>query len=93
MILLIDFHFTLPPAILQEVINKAEGAEAAKEEKNELEELKQLLPEIAEKIEDAKESQRTTAAASEAIHQTLVSCIRAIMQMHEACYPMFNALQ
>lgn len=58
-------------AILQEVINKAEGAEAAKAEKNELEELKQLLPEIAEKIEDAKESQRTTAAASEAIHQTL----------------------
>uniref|UniRef100_A0A8C1XBC1 Nuclear autoantigenic sperm protein (histone-binding) n=1 Tax=Cyprinus carpio TaxID=7962 RepID=A0A8C1XBC1_CYPCA len=58
-------------AMLQEVINKAEGAEAAKEEKSELEELKQLLPEITEKIEDAKEGQRTAAAASEAIHQTL----------------------
>lgn len=58
-------------AMLQEVIDKAEGAEAAKEEKSELEELKQLLPEITEKIEDAKESQRTAAAASEAIHQTL----------------------
>ncbi|XP_073707990.1 nuclear autoantigenic sperm protein isoform X1 [Garra rufa] len=58
-------------AMLQEVIDKAEGEEAAKEEKKELEELKQLLPEIAEKIEDAKESQRTGGAASEAIHQTL----------------------
>ncbi|XP_050967481.1 nuclear autoantigenic sperm protein isoform X3 [Labeo rohita] len=58
-------------AMLQEIIDKAEGEEAAKEEKNELEELKQLLPEITEKIEDAKESQRTAAAASEAIHQTL----------------------
>ncbi|XP_016088017.1 histone-binding protein N1/N2-like isoform X4 [Sinocyclocheilus grahami] len=57
-------------AMLQEVIDKAEGAEAAKE-KSELEELKQLLPEITEKIEDAKEGQRTAAAASEAIHQTL----------------------
>ncbi|XP_056316070.1 nuclear autoantigenic sperm protein isoform X2 [Danio aesculapii] len=58
-------------AMLQEVIDKAEGEEAAKEEKGEFEELKQLLPEIKEKIEDAKESQRTAAAASEAIHQTL----------------------
>lgn len=68
----LDYHIHLPPAMLQEVIDKAEGAEAVKE-KNELEELKQLLPEITEKIEDAKESQRTAAAASEAIHQTLVS--------------------
>ncbi|KAL6458106.1 hypothetical protein MHYP_G00333360 [Metynnis hypsauchen] len=58
-------------AMLQEAIDKAEGADEAKEEKIELEELKQLLPEIAEKIEDAKESQKTAAAASEAIHQTL----------------------
>ncbi|XP_067315963.1 nuclear autoantigenic sperm protein isoform X2 [Pseudorasbora parva] len=58
-------------AMLQKMIDKAEGGEAAKEERCELEELKQLLPEIAEKIEDAKESQRTAAAASEAIHQTL----------------------
>ncbi|XP_056115341.1 nuclear autoantigenic sperm protein isoform X2 [Rhinichthys klamathensis goyatoka] len=57
-------------AMLQEAIDKAEGAEAAKE-KTELEELKLLLPEITEKIEDAKEGQRTAAVASEAIHQTL----------------------
>lgn len=58
-------------SILQEAIDKAEGAEAAQEEKNELEELKQLLPEIKEKIEDAKECQRTAATASAEIHQTL----------------------
>ncbi|MCJ8729752.1 hypothetical protein PDJAM_G00110230 [Pangasius djambal] len=58
-------------AMLQEVIDKTEGVEGAAEEKRELEELKQLLPEIAEKVEDAKESQRTAPAASEAIHQTL----------------------
>ncbi|XP_062853167.1 nuclear autoantigenic sperm protein isoform X1 [Trichomycterus rosablanca] len=58
-------------AMLQEVIDEAEGEEGAKDEKQELEELKQLLPEISEKVEDAKESQRTAAAASEAIHQTL----------------------
>ncbi|XP_077054682.1 nuclear autoantigenic sperm protein isoform X4 [Siphateles boraxobius] len=58
-------------AMLQDEIDKAEGAEAAKEEKTELEELKHLLPEITEKIEDAKEGQRTAALASEAIHQTL----------------------
>ncbi|XP_073726364.1 nuclear autoantigenic sperm protein isoform X2 [Misgurnus anguillicaudatus] len=58
-------------SILQETIDKAEGAEAAQEEKNELEELKQLLPEIKEKIEDAKECQRTAATASAEIHQTL----------------------
>ncbi len=67
--------------------NRQDGrCRAAKEEKGELEELKRLLPEISEKIEDAKESQRTAAAASEAIHQTLVSCIRAIMQMHVQCF-------
>lgn len=76
---LIDYHIPVPPAMLQEVIDKAEGAEAAKEEKTELEELKQLLPEITEKIEDAKEGQRTAPMASEAIHQTLVSCF---MHLH-----------
>uniref|UniRef100_A0A3B4BAG5 Tetratricopeptide SHNi-TPR domain-containing protein n=1 Tax=Periophthalmus magnuspinnatus TaxID=409849 RepID=A0A3B4BAG5_9GOBI len=59
-------------AMLQEAIDKAEGTEAASEEKNELEELKLLLPEIREKVEDAKESQRTASAASRAIQQTLV---------------------
>ncbi|KAM8874311.1 nuclear autoantigenic sperm protein isoform 2-T2 [Spinachia spinachia] len=50
--------------MLQEVIGAAE-------EKNEMEELEQLLPDIREKVEDAKESQRTSSAASQAIQQTL----------------------
>ncbi|XP_055018889.1 nuclear autoantigenic sperm protein-like isoform X2 [Boleophthalmus pectinirostris] len=58
-------------AMLQEVIDKAGAAEAASEEKNELEELKLLLPEIRDKVDDAKESQRTASAASRAIQQTL----------------------
>ncbi|KAK2858176.1 hypothetical protein Q7C36_006095 [Tachysurus vachellii] len=58
-------------AMLQEIIDKTEGAEGAAEEKRELEELKELLPEIVEKVEDAKESQRTAPAATEAIQQTL----------------------
>ena len=60
-------------AMLQEVIAAAEGADGAAEEKVEMEELKQLLPDIREKVEDAKESQRTASAASQAIQQTLVS--------------------
>ncbi|XP_029286302.1 nuclear autoantigenic sperm protein isoform X2 [Cottoperca gobio] len=55
-------------AMLQEVINAADGAA---EEKNEMDELKQLLPDIKEKVEDAKESQRTASTASIAIQQTL----------------------
>ncbi|KAM7012364.1 nuclear autoantigenic sperm protein isoform 1-T1 [Tautogolabrus adspersus] len=55
-------------AMLQEVIAAADGAA---EEKTEMEELKQLLPDIREKIEDAKESQRTASSASQAIQQTL----------------------
>ncbi|XP_044055519.1 nuclear autoantigenic sperm protein isoform X4 [Siniperca chuatsi] len=55
-------------AMLQEVIAAADGAA---EEKNEMEELKQLLPDIREKVEDAKESQKTASAASQAIQQTL----------------------
>ncbi|KAL1022747.1 hypothetical protein UPYG_G00031810 [Umbra pygmaea] len=58
-------------AMLQEIIDKAEGEHEAKEEKTELEEIKQLLPDIAEKVEDAKESQRTAGTASMAIQQTL----------------------
>nr|XP_029542723.1 nuclear autoantigenic sperm protein isoform X1 [Oncorhynchus nerka] len=57
-------------AMLQEVIDKAEGEDGAKE-KTELEELKQLLPEVAEKVEDAKESQSMAGSASVAIQQTL----------------------
>ncbi|XP_034439501.1 histone-binding protein N1/N2-like isoform X2 [Hippoglossus hippoglossus] len=58
-------------AMLQKVIDKAKGAEAAAEEKTEMEELKQLLPDIKEKVEDAKESQKTVSTASQAIQQTL----------------------
>lgn len=66
--------------MLQEVIDKAEAEEeAVKENQTELEELKQLLPEIKEKVEDAKESQRTAAAASVAIQQTMVRCLYAIL--------------
>lgn len=58
--------------MLQEVIDAAEGTDGAAEEKNELDELKLLLPDIREKVEDAKESQKTASAASQAIQQTLV---------------------
>nr|XP_024661599.1 nuclear autoantigenic sperm protein isoform X5 [Maylandia zebra] len=58
-------------AMLQEVIDAAEGADGAAEEKTELDELKLLLPDIREKVEDAKESQKTASAASQAIQQTL----------------------
>nr|XP_057929717.1 nuclear autoantigenic sperm protein-like isoform X2 [Doryrhamphus excisus] len=57
--------------MLQEVIDAAEGTESAADEKTEMEELKQLLPDIKEKVEDAKESQTTASAASQAIQQTL----------------------
>ncbi|XP_071202254.1 histone-binding protein N1/N2-like isoform X2 [Salvelinus alpinus] len=56
-------------AMLQEVLDKGENG--AEEGKTELEELKLLLPDIAEKVEDAKESQRTAGSASVAIQQTL----------------------
>lgn len=61
--------------MLQEVIDKAEGTDGATEEKRETEELKQLLPDIREKVEDARESQKTAGAASVAIQQTLVSVL------------------
>ncbi|KAG7268172.1 hypothetical protein CRUP_025416 [Coryphaenoides rupestris] len=60
-------------AVLQKVIDSAEGAEEAAAEKTELEELNQLLPDITEKVADAKESQRTASVASLAIQQTLIS--------------------
>uniref|UniRef100_W5MFN2 Nuclear autoantigenic sperm protein (histone-binding) n=1 Tax=Lepisosteus oculatus TaxID=7918 RepID=W5MFN2_LEPOC len=58
-------------AMLQEAIDKAEGAGSPTDQQKEMEELKQLLPDIREKIEDAKESQKTASVASEAIQQTL----------------------
>lgn len=63
-------------AMLQEVIASADGAG---EETNEMEELKQLLPDIREKVEDAKESQKTASTASQAIQQTLVGTSRNCM--------------
>ncbi|KAM9832290.1 nuclear autoantigenic sperm protein [Neosynchiropus ocellatus] len=57
-------------AMLQEAITSA-AAGASEDDVKEMEELKQLLPDIKEKIEDAKESQRTSLAASQAIKQTL----------------------
>lgn len=59
-------------AMLQEVIDAKDGDDAAGE-RSEMEELKLLLPEIRERVEDAKESQRTSSTASQAIQQTLVS--------------------
>lgn len=58
--------------MLQETLNKAGGEEGAAEEHKEMGELRQLLPDIREKVEDAKESQKTAVVASEAIQQTLV---------------------
>lgn len=57
-------------ALLQEA-----RADATSDDKSELEELKLLLPDIREKVEDAKESQRTASAASQAIQQTLVGLL------------------
>ncbi|XP_048845798.1 histone-binding protein N1/N2-like isoform X2 [Brienomyrus brachyistius] len=57
--------------MLQETLDKAGGKEGAAEEHKEMEELRQLLPDIREKVEDAKESQKTAVVASEAIQQTL----------------------
>lgn len=59
------------------------AADGAAEEKNEMEELKQLLPDIRGKVEDAKESQRTAIAASQAIQQTLVSTLKCIFVFPE----------
>ncbi|KAJ8392509.1 hypothetical protein AAFF_G00073870 [Aldrovandia affinis] len=58
-------------AMLQEAIDKAGDTDGATEEKRETEELKQLLPDIREKVEDARESQKTAGVASVAIQQTL----------------------
>ncbi|XP_068599531.1 nuclear autoantigenic sperm protein [Brachionichthys hirsutus] len=58
-------------AMLEEAPAAAGGAAATAEDKNEMEELKQLLPDISEKVEDAKESRRTSGAASQAIQQAL----------------------
>jgi len=58
-------------AMLQEAIDAAEGPDGAADERKEMEELNLLLPDIKEKVEDAKESQRTASAASQAIQHTL----------------------
>ncbi|XP_042637701.1 nuclear autoantigenic sperm protein [Orycteropus afer afer] len=57
-------------AVLNEQKKEAEGSSA--EYEKEIEELKELLPEIREKIEDAKESQRSGNVAELALKATLV---------------------
>ncbi|KAH0503435.1 Nuclear autoantigenic sperm protein [Microtus ochrogaster] len=57
-------------AVLNEQMKEAEGSFT--EYEKEIEELKELLPEIREKIEDAKESQRSGNVAELALKATLV---------------------
>lgn len=57
-------------AVLNEQMKEAEGSLTDYEK--EIEELKELLPEIREKIEDAKESQRSGNVAELALKATLV---------------------
>lgn len=54
-------------------MKKAEGS--PNECEKEIEELKELLPEIREKIEDAKESQRSGNVAELALKATLVGLV------------------
>ena len=69
--LLLTDHFSLFfLAVLNEQMKEAEGSPT--EYEKEIEELKELLPEIREKIEDAKESQRSGNVAELALKATLV---------------------
>lgn len=54
-------------------MKEAEGSPT--EYEKEIEELKELLPEIREKIEDAKESQRSGNVAELALKATLVGLV------------------
>lgn len=54
-------------------MKEAEGSPT--EYEKEIEELKELLPEIREKIEDAKESQRSGNVAELALKATLVRLV------------------
>ncbi|XP_012578043.1 PREDICTED: nuclear autoantigenic sperm protein isoform X1 [Condylura cristata] len=58
-------------AVLSEQMKATEGSPA--EYEKEIEELKELLPEIREKIEDAKESQRSGNVAELALKATLIA--------------------
>ncbi|XP_077573911.1 nuclear autoantigenic sperm protein-like isoform X3 [Stigmatopora nigra] len=58
-------------AMLQDLLDAADGKETTTEARTEIEDLKLLLPDIREKIEDALETQKTASAASLAIQQTL----------------------
>lgn len=67
-------HFSLFfVAVLSEQMKEAEGSSTDYEK--EIEELKELLPEIREKIEDAKESQRSGNVAELALKATLVGLV------------------
>ncbi|KAG8507647.1 Nuclear autoantigenic sperm protein [Galemys pyrenaicus] len=62
-------------AVLSEQMKATEGSPA--EYEKEIEELKELLPEIREKIEDAKESQRSGNVAELALKATLVGLVES----------------
>ncbi|XP_068445805.1 histone-binding protein N1/N2-like isoform X2 [Clinocottus analis] len=64
-------HYNSSIKVIETRLAMLQDAIGAAEEETEMEELKQLLPDIREKVEDAKESQRTASAASQAIQQTL----------------------
>lgn len=67
-------HFSLFfLAVLTEHMKEAKGSPT--EYEKEIEELKELLPEIREKIEDAKESQRSGNVAELALKATLVRLV------------------
>lgn len=67
-------HFSLFfVAVLSEQMKEAGGSST--EYEKEIEELKELLPEIREKIEDAKESQRSGNVAELALKATLVGLV------------------
>lgn len=74
LVVTITDHFSLFfVAVLREQMKEAEGSST--EYEKEIEELKELLPEIREKIEDAKESQRSGNVADLALKATLVGLV------------------
>ncbi|XP_064311254.1 nuclear autoantigenic sperm protein isoform X1 [Phalacrocorax carbo] len=69
-------------AMLTERIKKAESG--SPEDEKEIEELKGLLPEIKEKIEDAKESQKSARVAELALKATLVGTTSGFAQSEDS---------
>ncbi|XP_074732265.1 nuclear autoantigenic sperm protein [Strix uralensis] len=69
-------------AMLTERIKKAESG--SPEDEQEIEELKGLLPEIKEKIEDSKESQKSSRVAKLALKATLVGTTSGFAQSEDS---------